>query len=54
MLVRGWVSASWAESESGRRVREYKLTPAGRKQLSAEISDFARATQAIYKVIETA
>jgi len=52
MLIKGWVTAEWGESESGRRVRFYRLTPAGRKQLSAEVSDFDRVVKAIYKVIE--
>ena len=54
MLIKGWVSATWGESETGRRVRLYELTAAGRKQLKTEISDFDRAIQAVYKVIETA
>jgi PadR family transcriptional regulator, regulatory protein PadR len=54
MLIKGWVSASWGESETGRKVRLYQLTATGRKQLRTEISDFDRAAQAVYKVIETA
>ena len=54
MLIKGWVTAEWSESDTGRRVRLYKLTPAGRKQLDAEISEFDRVMKAVYKVIETA
>ena len=54
MLIKGWVTAEWGESESGRRVRCYRLTPAGRKQLGAEVSEFDRVVKAIYKVIEPA
>lgn len=32
----GWVSTKWTESETGRRVKVYALTRAGRKQLQAE------------------
>jgi transcriptional regulator len=32
----GWISSSWTESESGRRVKVYALTRAGRRQLRAE------------------
>jgi PadR family transcriptional regulator, regulatory protein PadR len=53
MLIKGWVSACWGESETGRKVRLYQLTSAGRRQLRTEISDFDRAMQAVYKVIET-
>ena len=52
MLVKGWVTADWTQSETGRRVRVYKLTPAGRKQLGTEISEFDRVMKAVYKVIE--
>ena len=52
ILVKGWVTADWTQSETGRRVRVYKLTPAGRKQLSTEISQFDHVMKAVYKVIE--
>jgi len=52
MLIKGWVTAVWSQSETGRRVRLYKLTVAGRKQLGAEISQFDRVMKAVYKVIE--
>jgi len=52
ILIKGWVTADWSESESGRRVRVYKLTTAGRKQLGKEISEFDRVIKAVYKVIE--
>src|SRR5688500_17442153 len=32
----GWIDATWRESESGRRVKVYALTRAGRKQLRSE------------------
>ena len=40
----GWVSTKWTESESGRRVKVYALTSAGRKQLHAEEADWRAAT----------
>jgi transcriptional regulator len=52
MLIKGWVKAGWAQSETGRRVRIYRLTAAGRKQLATEISEFDRVIKALYKVIE--
>jgi transcriptional regulator len=39
----GWIASAWAESESGRRVKVYKLTKAGRKQLRAEQEAWNRA-----------
>ena len=44
--INGWVAASWAVSEKGKRARYYRITPAGRKQLASEQSKwdaFARA-----------
>jgi PadR family transcriptional regulator len=40
----GWISAKWTESQSGRRVKVYSLTRAGRKQLEAEEAEWRRAT----------
>ena len=54
LLLKGWVKASPAVSETGRAVREYRLTPAGRKQLAVERENYARTSQAIVAVLETA
>jgi PadR family transcriptional regulator PadR len=52
MLLKGWVTAEWSQSDTGRRVRLYKVTSAGKKQLDAEITEFDRVMKAVYKVIE--
>jgi PadR family transcriptional regulator len=52
MLVKGWVVAEWGQSENNRRARFYNLTPAGKKQLAAEISEFEKVTRAITRVIQ--
>ena len=54
MLLKGWVTAEWGISETNRKVRFYQLTPAGREQLEAELSDYARVTDAIQSVLRTA
>jgi len=54
MLIKSWVRAEWRTTENNRRARYYTLTPAGRKQLSAEVRDFERATSAIRQLIEPA
>lgn len=54
MLIKGWVVAEWGQSENNRRARYYKLTPAGRKQLAVELSEFDKVTLAITKVIRLA
>jgi PadR family transcriptional regulator PadR len=52
MLIKGWVVAEWGQSENNRRARFYKLTPAGRKQLAAEIAEFESVMRAITRVIQ--
>ena len=52
MLVKGWVMAEWGQSENNRRARFYRLTPSGKKQLEAEISEFQKVTLAITRVIQ--
>ena len=54
MLIKGWVTAEWGQSDHNRRARYYRLTPAGRKQLTAEISEFEKVMQAIARVIQPA
>ena len=54
MLVKGWVTSEWGTSETGRKVRFYRLTADGRKQLKAELSGYDRVTQAIQDVLRTA
>jgi transcriptional regulator len=54
MLLRGWVKADWGISETNRKVRFYRLTPAGRKQLQAEMKDFDRIVQGIAGVLAKA
>jgi transcriptional regulator len=54
MLIKGWVVAEWGQSENNRRARYYHLTAAGRKQLTAEISEFERVMAAIGRVIQPA
>lgn len=52
LLIQGWVKAAWVVSGTGRRVREYRLTPAGRKQLEAEIHEYRRWSGAVDAVLE--
>ncbi len=54
MLIKGWVTAEWGVTAGNRRARYYKLTPAGRKQLTLELSQFQRVIGAINRVIQTA
>jgi len=52
MLIKGWVTAKWGATAGNRRARYYQLTAAGRKQLTVEMSQFARIIGATMRVIE--
>ena len=39
-----WVSSKWGQSDTGRRVKIYSLTRAGRKQLTREEEQWQRST----------
>lgn len=39
----GWIRAAWGESESGRRVKIYALTAAGRRRLRDETDAWQQA-----------
>lgn len=54
MLRKGWVTAEWGLSETNRQVRFYRLTPAGRKELETELSDYERVNKAIRAVLRMA
>jgi transcriptional regulator len=47
-----WITAEWDVSENKQRVRIYKLTAAGRKQLAAERSRWEQISQAIAGVMQ--
>jgi PadR family transcriptional regulator, regulatory protein PadR len=47
---RGWVSSKWDLNETGRRVKFYTLTKAGRKQLEAEEASWDRLVLAVAKM----
>ncbi len=54
MLLKGWVSAEWKQSENNRRARYYRITAAGRKQMTREVGEFERVMAAIARIIEPA
>jgi transcriptional regulator len=54
MLKAGWVSAEWGLSSRNRKVRVYRITPAGRKQLEHEISSFDQMLEGIARVMRPA
>lgn len=54
LLLKGWVTAKWGMSETGRKVRFYQLTSKGRQELKTELSDYDRFSQAIQNILRTA
>jgi PadR family transcriptional regulator PadR len=50
--LRGWLASEWGLSENNRRAKYYRLSPAGRKQLAAELSDWRRLSGAVMRVME--
>jgi PadR family transcriptional regulator PadR len=51
---RGWIASFWGTSENNRKARYYRLTPAGRKQLTAELSRWERVARAINMALRPA
>ena len=50
----GWISARWAETETGRKAKFYSLTKAGRTQLEKELAQWDRLSAAIDLVVNMA
>ena len=48
----GWISSKWGTSESGRRVKIYSLTRAGRKQLHNEEAQWQRAASIVGRFLK--
>ncbi|HEX8359024.1 MAG TPA: PadR family transcriptional regulator [Longimicrobium sp.] len=54
MEERGWIEADWGVSENNRRAKFYRLTPEGRRHLTAESPNWLRFAQAVGKVLQVA
>ena len=48
-----WIHAEWITKDTGRRVRIYELTPAGKKQLANEESRWHAVTSAVNLVLRS-
>jgi transcriptional regulator len=51
---RGWIASFWGTSDNNRKARYYRLTPAGRKQLTAQTARWEQLVQAIGRVLKPA
>ena len=52
MLVKGWVVAEWKQSENNRRARFYTITPAGRRRLQSEKTEWTRMAAIMQTLLE--
>ena len=48
---KGFLSAEWKESESGREAKFYRLTAKGRRQLRNETEDWRRLSEAVSLIL---
>jgi PadR family transcriptional regulator PadR len=48
---RGYLSAEWKESDTGREAKFYKLTTKGRKQLKDEAANWAKLSEAVQLIL---
>jgi len=51
---RGWLSADWGQSESGREAKFYRLSAQGRRQLATEEETWNRLSRAVALILSTA
>ena len=51
---RGWISSFWGTSENNRRARYYRLTPAGKKQLTAQTTRWDEIVRAVNRILRPA
>ncbi len=52
MEERGWIEAEWGTSEKNRRARFYRLTAAGRRQLTRETESWKVYAGAVQLVLQ--
>ena len=54
LIKRGWISFEDGTSENNRRAKFYRLTPKGRRQLTAETSKWDKLAAAIARILRPA
>jgi len=50
----GWIKAKWVTTDAGRRIRQYEITAAGRRELQAEDARWRAITTAVGHVLKHA
>jgi transcriptional regulator len=51
MEHKGWLDAQWGYTDAGRKAKFYRLSPDGRRQLTAELSRWERYTGVVDLVL---
>ena len=51
---RGWIEASWGQSELGRRAKFYRNTARGEAELGRETTEWARFSRAVSDILLSA
>jgi transcriptional regulator len=54
MLMKGWITGTWAKTAENRRARYYRVTATGRRQLEREVQSYQRVSIAIARVLQPA
>src|ERR1700730_4071222 len=49
---RGWIASFWGTSENNRKAKDYRLTPAGRKQLNVQTTRWEQVVRAIGRILK--
>ena len=50
---RGWLTAAWKASDTGRDAKYYRLTAKGREQLKDEAASWLRLSDAIHLILKS-
>ncbi len=51
---RGWIASFWGTSENNRKAKYYRLTPAGRNQLTVQTNRWEEVVRAIGRILKPA
>jgi transcriptional regulator len=54
MEQKKWLDAEWGYTDRNRKAKFYRLSPLGRRQLTAELSKWSRYTEAVGHVLAAA
>jgi PadR family transcriptional regulator, regulatory protein PadR len=52
--TRKWIASFWGTSENNRKARYYRLTPLGKRQLTAETNKWRQLVHAVGRVLRPA